>query len=103
MKRTIAGSLVALVVLASAFLTHTRTAASNPYSPMMAPPNNINVNSTSDILSPPAGVITLRSAIVAANADVSGNPTVINLTVAGTYNLTLANADEETAPPSGAL
>src|SRR5215831_12378187 len=103
MKRTIAGSLVALVVLAVAFLTHTRSAASNPPSSMMAPPLTLNVNSTADILNPPAGVVTLRSAIVAANADVSGNPSVINLTVPGTYTLTLANANEENAAMSGDL
>jgi len=70
---------------------------------MMAPPTVFNVNSTADILSPGAGTVTLRSAIVAANADVSGNPSVINLTVAGTYTLTLANASEETAAMSGDL
>src|SRR5262249_42259904 len=97
------GSLVALVVLAVAFLTHTRSAASNPPSPMMAPPLTLNVNSTADILNPPAGVVTLRSAIAAANADLSGNPTVINLTVPGTYNLTLTNATQENSAATGDL
>jgi len=103
MKRKIAWSLLALLVLAGAFLTHTRSASSSPSSPNMAPPTVFNVNSTADILSPPAGTVTLRSAIVAANADVSGNPAVINLTVAGTYTLTLANASEENAAASGDL
>jgi fibronectin-binding autotransporter adhesin len=70
---------------------------------MMAPPVVLNVNSTADILSPPAGVVTLRSAIVAANADPGANPVIINLTVAGTYNLTLANATQENAAASGDL
>jgi hypothetical protein len=69
----------------------------------MAPPVVINVNSTADIFSPGAGVVTLRSAIAAANADLSANPTVINLTVAGTYNLTLTNATEENADATGDL
>src|SRR5262249_32197862 len=103
MKRTIAGSLVALVVLAGAFLTHTRSAASNPSSPIMAPPNIINVNSTADILSPGGGMVTLRSAIAAANADLTANPAVINLTVPGTYNLTLTNATQENAAATGDL
>jgi hypothetical protein len=70
---------------------------------LMAPANIINVNSLSDIFNPPAGVVTLRSAIAAANADPSGNPAIINLTVAGTYNLTLTNATEENAGATGDL
>src|SRR5215831_18376787 len=103
MNRKIGWSLLTLVVFAGAILEHTRNASSSPSTPMMAPPTVFNVNSTADILSPGAGTVTLRSAIVAANADVSGNPSVINLTVAGTYTLTLANANEESAAMSGDL
>src|SRR5215831_12970740 len=95
MKRNIAWTLLTMAVLAFAFLTYTQSAASSHSSPNMAPPVVLNVNSTADIFSPGAGVVTLRSAIAAANADPSANPTVINLTVAGTYNLTLTNATEE--------
>jgi hypothetical protein len=50
-------------------------------------PAVFNVNSTADILSPPAGVVTLRSAIEAADAVGGGN--TINLTVAGNYQIAL--------------
>lgn len=53
-----------------------------------------NVNSTADILNPPAGVVTLRSAIAAANAD-PGTDT-INLKAAGTYNITIPGANTGT-------
>jgi predicted outer membrane repeat protein len=55
-----------------------------------------NVNSTADILSPPNGIVTLRSAIDMAN-QVPGNNT-INLAVAGTYKITIpgAGADDNT-------
>src|SRR5579862_3925446 len=72
-------------------------------------PAVFNVNSTADILSPPAGVVTLRSAIQAANATPGNN--TINLTVGGTYKITLppaaaddtnANGDFDIIPnPSG--
>ncbi len=44
------------------------------------------VNSLADILSPPAGTVTLRSAIQAANASPAAD--TINLTLAGTYKIT---------------
>src|SRR5438132_3060982 len=56
-------------------------------------PAVFNVNSTADILIPPAGVVTLRSAIEAANATPGNN--TINLTVAGTYKITLAGTGED--------
>jgi hypothetical protein len=46
-----------------------------------------NVNSTADILNPPDGVVTLRSAINLANQTPGDN--TINLTVAGTYKITI--------------
>jgi hypothetical protein len=58
-------------------------------------PAVFNVNSLADILAPAAGVVTLRSAIQAANAtsDPAGN--VINLTVPGTYKITIPGALED--------
>jgi hypothetical protein len=46
-----------------------------------------NVNSRADVLYPPAGTVTLRSAIQAANASPGGN--IINLTMPGPYKITL--------------
>src|SRR5262245_19954218 len=91
--------LLMLIIFVGAFLNHTQSASSSPIpaASMMAPPVVFNVNSTADILSPPAGVVTLRSAIVAANADPGASPVIINLTVAGTYSLTLDNATQENA------
>src|SRR5215471_17925317 len=103
MNTKIVWSLLTLILLVCGILSYTQSASSSPSTPMMAPPTVFNVNSTADILSPGAGTVTLRSAIVAANADVSGMPSVINLTVAGTYTLTLANANEENAAASGDL
>jgi hypothetical protein len=58
-------------------------------------PAVFNVNSTADILAPAPGVVTLRSAIQAANAtsDPAGN--LINLTIAGTYKITVPGAGED--------
>src|ERR1700733_8058506 len=56
-------------------------------------PAVFNVNSTADILSPPSGTVTLRSAIEAANATPGGNN--IYLTVAGTYKITIPGANED--------
>ncbi len=51
-------------------------------------PATFNVNSTADVLNPATGTVTLRSAIQAANNTAGDN--TINLTVAGTYQITLA-------------
>src|SRR5438132_6883006 len=56
-------------------------------------PAIFNVNSTADLLVPPIGVVTLRSAIEAANATLGNN--TINLTIPGTYKITLAGAGED--------
>jgi hypothetical protein len=45
----------------------------------------------------------LRGAIIAANADLSADPVVINLQAATTYNLTLTNATQENAAATGDL
>jgi parallel beta-helix repeat protein len=56
-------------------------------------PTVFNVNSLADILKPAAGTVTLRSAIGAANATPGSN--TINLTVPGTYKITLAGSGDE--------
>src|SRR5437879_3565857 len=56
-------------------------------------PAVFNVNSLADLLVPPPGVVTLRSAIESANATPGGN--TINLTVAGTYKITIPGAGED--------
>jgi predicted outer membrane repeat protein len=53
-------------------------------------PAVFNVNSLADLLSPPPGVVTLRSAIQMANATPGSN--TINLTVPGTYKITIPGA-----------
>jgi len=58
-----------------------------------------NVNSTADILNPPPGVVTLRSAIQQANATPGGN--TINLTVAGVYKITLRGTAGENDNAAG--
>src|SRR5262245_31045167 len=103
MKRKAIWALFTFVVLIGAFMNHTGSASSRSLAPNAAPPLIINVNSTADILNPPAGVVTLRSAIAAANADVSADPAIINLTIPGTYNLTLTNSTQENAASTGDL
>jgi hypothetical protein len=56
--------------------------------------STFNVNSLDDILNPGPGVVTLRSAIQAANATPGGN--TINLTIPGTYRITLPGANTGT-------
>ncbi|MGH9759910.1 MAG: choice-of-anchor Q domain-containing protein, partial [Blastocatellia bacterium] len=101
MKR-ITLSLIALAALTLSFLVYTQSGYSSSPSPFMAPPLTFNVNSTADIFSPGGGTVTLRSAIAAANADGSANPSIINLPP-GTYSLTLTNAAEETGDMTGDL
>jgi hypothetical protein len=63
-------------------------------------PAVFNVNSLADVLHPSTGVVTLRSAIQAANAN--GEPTnVINLTLPGTYKITLAGTPGESDNAAG--
>jgi hypothetical protein len=56
-------------------------------------PATFNVNSTADLFAPPPGIVTLRSAVEAANLNPGGN--TINLTIAGTYRITLVGAGED--------
>jgi hypothetical protein len=62
-------------------------------------PAVFNVNSLADVLNPAPGVVTLRSAIQQANATPGGN--TINLTVAGTYKITLPGTAGETDNAAG--
>jgi hypothetical protein len=62
-------------------------------------PAVFNVNSLADILTPPSGVVTMRSAIQAANQTPGGN--TINLTLPGTYKITLAGTPGETDNAAG--
>src|SRR5262249_17684035 len=62
-------------------------------------PSTFNVNSTADILNPSAGIVTLRSAIQAANHTPGGN--TINLTVPGTYKIALPGTAGETDNVAG--
>ncbi len=59
-----------------------------------AVPAVFTVNSLADILTPPRGVVTLRSAIQAAN-NTPGNNT-INIAVAGTYKIAIPGANTGT-------
>ncbi len=56
-------------------------------------PAVFNVNSLADVLNPGPGVVTLRSAIQAANATPGAD--TINLTLPGTYKITLAGSGED--------
>jgi hypothetical protein len=57
-------------------------------------PAVFNVNSTADILNPPTGTVTLRSAIQQANNTPGTN--IIQLTVPGTYKITIPGANTGT-------
>jgi hypothetical protein len=57
-------------------------------------PAVFNVNSLADILNPPPGVVTLRSAIQMADNTPGGN--TINLTKGGTYKITIPGANTGT-------
>jgi predicted outer membrane repeat protein len=63
--------------------------------------STFNVNSTADLLNPGPGVVTLRSAIQQANQTPGGN--TINLTVPGTYKITLPGKAGETDNAAGAF
>jgi hypothetical protein len=59
-------------------------------------PAVFNVNSLADILNPPRGVVTLRSALAAANRTAGSN--IINLAVPGTYQVSLAGGSFDIMP-----
>jgi len=122
MKRTLALSVLMLVVLVGASLKYTQTASSNSSReksmPVRAVPattaltplltTTFNVDRTDDnagatACTAAANDCSLRGAIIAANADLSADPVVINLQAGTTYNLTLANATQENAAATGDL
>ena len=94
MKSKVVWSLFTLVVLVGALLSYTRSAASSsPNPPVPAPPITFTVDRSDDTAAATACTAapndcSLRGAIVAANADVSADPAIINLQAATTYNLT---------------
>src|ERR1044072_7085384 len=123
MKRKITWSLLTLVVLVGAFLTFTPSAASSSSNQpqlfgravlrtsamlLPLPPVVFDVDRTDDTAAASACTAapndcSLRGAIIAANADLSADPSIINLQPATTYNLTLANASQENAAATGDL
>ncbi len=115
-------SLFASVVLIGAFLSFTPSASTNSSNPQIAVPRAVlgssnlflpltttfTVDRTDDTAAATACTgapndCSLRGAIIAANADLSADPVVINLQPATTYNLTLANANQENAAATGDL
>lgn len=122
MKRTLALSVLMLVVLVGASLKYTQTASSNsnreqsmswravPANTALMPllTTTFDVDRTDDTAAATACTAaandcSLRGAIIAANTNVSADPVVINLQPATTYNLTLANATQENAAATGDL
>jgi hypothetical protein len=112
-------SLLTLVVLIGAFLSYTESASSNSSNQSVGAvldPSNLflpltttfTVDRTDDTAAATACTgapndCSLRGAIIAANADLSADPVVINLQPATTYNLTLTNATQENAAATGDL
>src|SRR6478672_11900468 len=109
MKSKVVWSLFTLVVLVGALLSYTRSAASSSPNPLVpAPPVIFTVDRSDDTAAATACTgapndCSLRGAIIAANADVSADPAIINLQAATTYNLTLTNATQENAAATGDL
>jgi hypothetical protein len=120
--RKSAGSLMMLVVLVAAFLTYSQSASSNSSPQRKAVPRvvpgtaylppllatTLDVDRTDDTATDTACTAapndcSLRGAIIAANADLSANPVIINLAPGTTYNLTRANATQENAAATGDL
>ena len=58
-----------------------------------------NVDTTADVLMPPPGVVSLRSAV--EGADTTPGDNTLNLTVPGTYRITLAGASGESDNAAG--
>ena len=112
MKVRVALSLLTLVVLAGAFLKYTQSASSSSSNPktfnLMPVATTFDVDRTDDTAAATACTAgpndcSLRGAIIAANTNISGDPVIINLQPATTYNLTLANANQENAAATGDL
>ncbi len=122
MKRRVVLSLLTLGVLVGASLTDTRRAASSSadgrltVSRAVLGTSNLNllfvttltVDRADDTAAATACTAapndcSLRGAVIAANADLSAAPVIINLQPATAYNLTLANAAQENAAATGDL
>jgi len=122
MKRNVAWSLLTLVVLVGASLKYTQTASSSSSNEHIAVPRMVletsnltlplatafDVDRTDDTAAATACTdadndCSLRGAIIAANANVSADPVIINLQPATTYSLTLTNATQENAAATGDL
>ena len=122
MKRKVACSLLTLAVLVCASLMYTQSASSNSSKQRIAVPQAVpetsnlilsfattfDVDRVDDTAAATACTAapndcSLRGAIIAANADVSATPVIINLQTATTYNLTLTNATQENAAATGDL
>ncbi len=125
--KKVAWSLLTTVVLVAGFLTLTQSASSsnqpiavlravpkafnvvpNTYNLLPPPATTFNVDRTDDALAATACTAaandcSLRGAIIAANANVSANPVIINLQPATTYNLTRTNGTQENAASTGDL
>jgi hypothetical protein len=120
MKRKVTWPLLMLVLLVVALLNYTRTASTssaNSYrstnnfsytSNLMLFATTFDVDRTDDnagatACTGAANDCSLRGAIIAANADLSPDPVVINLQSSQTYTLTLANATQENSSATGDL
>jgi hypothetical protein len=116
MKRKLALSLLTLVVSIGAFL-NTQNVSSSSAVPravaetsnlMLPPPTTFSVDRADDAVAATACTAaandcSLRGAIIAANANASANPVIINLQPATNYFLTRTNATQENAASTGDL
>ena len=121
MKRKVTWPLLMLVALVGLFLT-TQSASSTSSNLDIAVPRTVSetsslipafattfgVDRTDDSAAATACTAapndcSLRGAIIAANADVTATPVIINLAPATTYNLTRTNATQENAAATGDL
>ena len=122
MKRTVWLSVITLVVVCVAAVSYTervsssndrrlfKTGASGENSIIALPlvATTFDVDRTDDTAAASACTgaandCSLRGAIIAANANLSADPVVINLQSGTTYNLTLTNATQENAAATGDL
>jgi len=122
MKRKIALSLVAIVVLVGSSPMYTRSASSDSSNQLLATlrdaaatPNlmpafvtTLSVDRSDDVAAASACTAapndcSLRGAVRKANTTPGPDPVVINLKPATTYNLTISNANQENAAATGDL
>src|SRR5215510_9785065 len=120
MNRVLWSSLLTIVVLVCASLRYTESASSSSLdrhtrqafsrtstlTPLLA--TTFDVDRTDDTAVATACTVapndcSLRGAIIASNADISGTPATFNLQPGTTYSLTLANATQENAAGTGDL